>query len=84
MTDNAGNLLPARQVMDRFHIVSRTLDRWLNDPKLNFPKPLVVNHRRYFYQDQIATWERDRAASYATNRGKDAASGQEFRSGASL
>jgi len=55
-------LLPARHVLERYHIVDRTLDRWLTNSALGFPRPLIVNKRRYFYQHQLEAWERDRAA----------------------
>lgn len=54
-------LLPARQTMQRYGIADRTLDRWLADPALSFPKPVVVNKRRYFRVADLQSWERDRA-----------------------
>ena len=49
-------LLPAKQVLARYGgIVDRTLARGLNDPKLNFPKPLIVNGRRYFDEAKLET-----------------------------
>jgi predicted DNA-binding transcriptional regulator AlpA len=55
--------LPARKVWERAGIVDRTLNRWLADPKLNFPKPIYVNRRRYFWADEIEAWERHRTAA---------------------
>jgi hypothetical protein len=54
-------LLPARRTMQRYQIADRTLDRWLADPKLNFPKPVVVNRRRYFRVRDLMIWERERS-----------------------
>jgi hypothetical protein len=54
--------LPARLVCDRYRICGRTLDRWLNNAALNFPRPLVINGRRYFKERAIEQWERCRAA----------------------
>jgi predicted DNA-binding transcriptional regulator AlpA len=61
-TDTAYDaLLPARKTMQRYGIADRTLDRWLADPALGFPKPVVVNRRRYFRVADLTAWERDRA-----------------------
>jgi hypothetical protein len=65
-TDNGyvdtGPLVPARDVLKRYSIVDRTLDRWLAKPDLGFPRPLVVNNRRYFRENALMEWERRRAA----------------------
>ena len=57
-----GPLLPARRVLERYSVVDRTLDRWLANPKLDFPRPLIVNSRRYFRMRELEAWERSRAA----------------------
>jgi predicted DNA-binding transcriptional regulator AlpA len=56
-----GVLLPARMVFDRYDIVDRTLDRWLLQPDLEFPRPVIINKRRYFRRQEIEAWERARA-----------------------
>ncbi len=55
--------LPAAAVLRRYRIVDRTLKRWLDNPSLNFPRPLVVNGRRYFKLGELEQWERSRAAN---------------------
>jgi hypothetical protein len=60
-----GKRLPARFVWERFGITSRTLDRWLADEELKFPRPLVINNRRYFDEIQLISWERARASRAA-------------------
>ena len=55
--------LPAAAVLRRYQIVDRTLKRWLDNPSLDFPRPLVVNGRRYFRLTDLEQWERSRAAS---------------------
>jgi len=41
--------LPAAQVRQRYGGISdMTLWRWLNDPALDFPKPLRIKRRRYW------------------------------------
>jgi predicted DNA-binding transcriptional regulator AlpA len=51
-------LQSARSVAERYGVSVRTIDRWLEDLELGFPKPLVINRRRFFYDDQIEAFER--------------------------
>ncbi len=60
---NGGQLIPAKQVCSRYKIVLRTLGRWLENEILEFPKPIVINGRRYFREKALEEWERCRAAS---------------------
>ena len=57
MTDRSlsagGRHLPAKRVCDRFDISKMTLWRWLKDEKLTFPRPIVMNGRRYFNEQEI-------------------------------
>lgn len=54
------------QLLARFGGISdMTLWRWLQDPALNFPRPLVINRRRYWRLADIETWERAQASSRA-------------------
>jgi hypothetical protein len=62
---DGGALLPARAVLDRYGIVGRTLARWLESEKLNFPRPTVINKRRYFRERELVDWERARVADKA-------------------
>lgn len=58
--------LTARQVRERFGVVARTIDRWLASTALAFPKPIRINKRRYFIEQEILDWEdrhRDRKAA---------------------
>jgi predicted DNA-binding transcriptional regulator AlpA len=65
-TDTAYDaLLPARRTMERYGIADRTLDRWLADPKLEFPRPVVINTKRYFRVADLRAWELKRAAGGA-------------------
>jgi hypothetical protein len=60
-----GPYLPARKVWQRYGVTDRTLDRWIEDPKVEFPKPLVINGRRYFSDPELVVWERKRAGKAA-------------------
>ncbi|MER9524131.1 DNA-binding protein [Mesorhizobium sp. M0292] len=57
--------ITARQVLARYHISDMSLHRWLNNPELSFPKPMVINRRRYFLEADLVAWERARAAKAA-------------------
>ena len=52
--------LPAKAVARRYGVVVRTIDRWLDNPKLGFPKPEVVNNRRYWWLSKLRCWDRAR------------------------
>lgn len=54
MTDKR---IPARDVRDICGGVSdMTLWRWLNDPALNFPKPIYIGRRRYWREADVSAW----------------------------
>jgi predicted DNA-binding transcriptional regulator AlpA len=54
----------ARKVCERYGIVDRTLDRWLQRTDVAFPPPdMVVNGRRFWKEGSLQVWERSRAAS---------------------
>lgn len=62
-TKDRGPYLPTKAVCERYQIVDRTLDRWLDTPTMEFPRPLVINRRRYFSDPELTEWERRRAAA---------------------
>jgi hypothetical protein len=62
-SSDTGSLTPARKVQERYDIADRTLDRWLESQTLNFPKPLIINKRRYWRVSELVEWERERAVS---------------------
>jgi predicted DNA-binding transcriptional regulator AlpA len=33
-----------------------TIWRWLNDPSLNFPKPVYIGRRRYWVESEVVAW----------------------------
>ena len=54
MTDKR---IPARDVRNICGGVSdMTIWRWLNDPALNFPKPIYIAHRRYWKEADVTAW----------------------------
>jgi hypothetical protein len=64
--DGAGErLVPTRGVLSRYQIVDRTLDRWLESPTLNFPKPVIIRRRKYWQLGELVAWERQQARALA-------------------
>lgn len=52
-----GALIPARTVRTLCGDISDTsLWRWLNNDRLGFPKPTVIQKRRYWREREIRTW----------------------------
>jgi len=56
-------ILPASSVWTRYGVSNRTIDRWLACPKLAFPRPIVINRRRYWDEAELNDWERRRATT---------------------
>ena len=44
-------------------ISDMTLWRWLNAPKLGFPKPVVIQRRRYWREIDIMKWIGERTTT---------------------
>lgn len=58
-------LLTGPNLNRRHGVSSMTTWRRRQDPRLNFPKPVVVNGRNYWWEDEIESWERAQAISKA-------------------
>ena len=63
---SAGVRIPGPAVAKRYGVSVRTLDRWLLHH--DFPRPLVVNHRRYFSVAEIERWEIETSKRHAVAR----------------
>ena len=51
---------------ERYNTTRRTIDRWRDDPRLNFPPPDIIIFRRKFWRlETIQEWERQRTAAAA-------------------
>jgi hypothetical protein len=50
-------LLPAAQVRERYSVTAMSLWRWLKNPTLAFPAPIVINTRRYWRLSDLIDWE---------------------------
>lgn len=55
-TDTTDRLISARAALSRFDPRPniRTLDRWLADPRVGFPRPVMIQTRRYFLEREIS------------------------------
>jgi predicted DNA-binding transcriptional regulator AlpA len=54
-------LLTKTQVRRHFGNVSdKTIDRWVADEDLNFPKPAFIKTRLYWREAEILNWQRAR------------------------
>jgi DNA-binding XRE family transcriptional regulator len=47
---------PRRETADQIGVCRRTIERWEKDPRLNFPKPLIVNGRKYDDPEEVAVF----------------------------
>lgn len=45
---------PVREMLGG--VSDMTLWRYLADPELNFPKPIVINRRRYWREADVVAW----------------------------
>jgi hypothetical protein len=62
MSETHEILAPASAVEKRYQKCNRTIARWLDDPELNFPKPIYIRKRRYWRENELAAWERSQAS----------------------
>lgn len=61
MTEEQDVYLTTTKVRKRFGgLTSTTIQRWVRDPELAFPQPLVVGRRWYFKLKEIEQWEEKR------------------------
>lgn len=44
-------------------ISDMSLWRWLKDPDLGFPRPVVISRRRYWREADVSAWIGQRAAA---------------------
>jgi predicted DNA-binding transcriptional regulator AlpA len=55
-------LITGPRLRDRLGISAPTLWRWLRNEALGFPKPMVINGRLFFEEDQVTAWLESRSA----------------------
>jgi hypothetical protein len=53
--------LRKRATADRYDVSTKSIDRWVEDPRLGFPAPFYINSLPYWNEDELIAWERSRA-----------------------
>lgn len=54
-------LLNSSRVRARLGDISdMTLSRWMRNPSLGFPEPVIINGRRYWQERDLIAWEQSR------------------------
>jgi len=66
-TTSLGIRLPTKKVAHRYDVTVRTIERWGDDPELDFPKPIIVNLRKYYRLEELEAWERKHGATIAAS-----------------
>ena len=49
--------LPPRRTAKRYGVTIRSIDRWVKDPRLDFPAPLYVGRMRLWSIAELLQWE---------------------------
>ena len=64
VSTGGADFLSKAGIAHRYNVDPRTVDRWKNNPALNFPKAdLIVLGREYRKVTTIEAWERRRATA---------------------
>jgi hypothetical protein len=50
--------IPSKDVAARYNKTTRTIDNWLANDELGFPKPIVINGRKYYREDELDEFDR--------------------------
>lgn len=50
-------LKPKPDVARDFGVTTRSIDRWIKDQSLGFPRPVKINSRCYFDADALEAWK---------------------------
>jgi hypothetical protein len=67
VTTGGADYLSKAGLAHRYNVTTRTVDRWKDNPKLEFPPPdLVINQREYRKVTTVEAWERKRATAPST------------------
>lgn len=61
MQTSENRFLTGPQVQQRYGISEMTMWRWEKNRDLSFPKPMRVGRRKFYREDELTAWERERA-----------------------
>lgn len=50
-------LIPKSATARELGVCSRTLSRWMVDPGLDFPRPIIMRKRLYFSRQSLEEWK---------------------------
>jgi hypothetical protein len=62
------DLLPDRDVANRYKVHPLTIARWDRNERLNFPPAIEINGRKYRRRCELIAWERSRVVQRATKQ----------------
>jgi hypothetical protein len=62
-TEEEAGFLPAVKVQQRYSVCAMTINRWLRDKKMDFPKAMYIKRLRFWKLADLVVWERKRAAA---------------------
>jgi len=74
VTTPAKRYIPGPKVDERYGITPMTRWRWSRNDELAFPKPIRINGRSFYAEDELEAWERQRAALSRVKAPGDASS----------
>ncbi len=49
--------IPIGDVAKRYGRHVRSIERWIDDPQLDFPRPITIRRRRYILAAELLAWE---------------------------
>lgn len=55
------SLISAESLQAKFDVSLMTLHRWAARPELDFPKPIYIGKRRFWFEAQVNEWIANRA-----------------------
>jgi hypothetical protein len=50
--------LPTRAVATRYGVSTRSIERWTASPDLGFPRPLIINGRKYWAEVELDDFDK--------------------------
>jgi hypothetical protein len=63
--DSPDDLIPDGEVARRYGVHLKTIGRWDDYPRLDFPAPIVINGRKYRRRRELEEFERRQVVSRA-------------------
>jgi predicted DNA-binding transcriptional regulator AlpA len=62
---NRGQLLPQPAACRRYGVSQMSLWRWQHRTDLDFPRPITIAGRKYFYLEDLVRWEQSLVRKHA-------------------